>query len=248
MKQKIVEKNKIGKNGHLYTIFDNILEYFATHLIIGIILFPFWIIFIVFKYLYIFFKWIILKLSNFIQNKNPNISDKKATTISIIIISFALIVIASITPSGNTNKNEIDTIVPTVKSTNIISENNSSSNILENENINELDEITNIVVENNITNIIENVNDTNTDLEKSISNIETNSTDDEIKPNNETINSKTTTKPIDNVQTNSEMVWIGETGNKYHRQSCRTLKKGKKQITLSQALSEGRQACKVCNP
>ena len=43
------------------------------------------------------------------------------------------------------------------------------------------------------------------------------------------------------------MVWVGETGDKYHIQSCRTLKGKGHQITLQQALSEGRQACKVCH-
>ncbi len=46
---------------------------------------------------------------------------------------------------------------------------------------------------------------------------------------------------------NSQMVWIGETGTKYHNQSCKTLKGNKYQITLQQAQSEGRQACKVCH-
>ena len=46
---------------------------------------------------------------------------------------------------------------------------------------------------------------------------------------------------------NSETVWVGETGKKYHVQGCRTLKGKGHQITLKQALSEGRQACKVCH-
>ena len=47
-------------------------------------------------------------------------------------------------------------------------------------------------------------------------------------------------------ESNSEMVWVGNTGTKYHKHSCRTLKGNGQQITLKQALSEGRQACKVC--
>lgn len=46
---------------------------------------------------------------------------------------------------------------------------------------------------------------------------------------------------------NSQMVWIGDTGNKYHNQNCRTLKGNGHQITMQQALAEGRQACKVCH-
>ncbi len=46
--------------------------------------------------------------------------------------------------------------------------------------------------------------------------------------------------------TNSAMVWVGNTGTKYHKQTCRTLKGNGHQITMQQALSEGRTACKVC--
>lgn len=45
----------------------------------------------------------------------------------------------------------------------------------------------------------------------------------------------------------SETVWVGESGNKYHTQNCRTLKGKGHEITLQQALAEGRQACKVCH-
>lgn len=45
---------------------------------------------------------------------------------------------------------------------------------------------------------------------------------------------------------NTTMVWIGETGTKYHEQDCRTLKGKGHQITLDEALSEGRGACGVC--
>lgn len=50
-----------------------------------------------------------------------------------------------------------------------------------------------------------------------------------------------------NINTNSEMVWVGETGTKYHNEGCRTLKGKGHQITMQQALAEGRQACKVCH-
>lgn len=49
-----------------------------------------------------------------------------------------------------------------------------------------------------------------------------------------------------NQNTNSSMVWIGKTGTKYHKQTCPTLKGKGSQITIQQALSEGRTACKVC--
>ncbi len=44
------------------------------------------------------------------------------------------------------------------------------------------------------------------------------------------------------------IVYRGKTGDKYHRASCRTLKGGGIPITLEEAKSQGRQACKICNP
>lgn len=46
---------------------------------------------------------------------------------------------------------------------------------------------------------------------------------------------------------NSEIVYIGETGNKYHYASCSTLKNGAYPISLSEALAQGREACKRCH-
>lgn len=46
----------------------------------------------------------------------------------------------------------------------------------------------------------------------------------------------------------AQTVYIGETGTKYHRQSCGTLKGNGRPITLDEALAQGREACKVCKP
>ena len=63
-----------------------------------------------------------------------------------------------------------------------------------------------------------------------------------------TPSSKQTTSSTSNAQnTNSQMVWVGETGTKYHNQGCSTLKGKGHQITLQQALAEGREPCKVCH-
>lgn len=45
---------------------------------------------------------------------------------------------------------------------------------------------------------------------------------------------------------NTQMVWIGKTGNKYHRQSCPTLKGNGSQVPLQSVA--GREPCKVCKP
>lgn len=48
--------------------------------------------------------------------------------------------------------------------------------------------------------------------------------------------------------TNEETVWIGETRTKYHHNNCRTLRGNKYEITLQEAINQGREPCKVCNP
>ena len=53
--------------------------------------------------------------------------------------------------------------------------------------------------------------------------------------------------PTSSSNSNSQMVWVGETGTKYHNQGCRTLKGKGHQITLQQAQAEGRAPCKVCH-
>lgn len=46
---------------------------------------------------------------------------------------------------------------------------------------------------------------------------------------------------------NSETVYIGKTGNKYHRKSCQTLKGGGRAISLSEA-QKNRTPCRICKP
>ncbi len=105
MKQKIIKKTKTKNGSNIYTIFDSFTEYFTMHLILGILLFPIWIIFIILKYFCIFFKWVVSKLSTFIQNKNKNANTKTANIISIVIIILFLGIIGMFIPS----KNEVNT-------------------------------------------------------------------------------------------------------------------------------------------
>lgn len=65
--------------------------------------------------------------------------------------------------------------------------------------------------------------------------------------NSEKSTQSTTSSEISNDDENSQMVWVGDSGTKYHNESCRTLKGNKHQITLQQALAEGREPCKVCH-
>ena len=46
------------------------------------------------------------------------------------------------------------------------------------------------------------------------------------------------------------IVWVATSGKgkRYHYEDCRTLKKGKRSLTLSAAKAKGYTACGVCNP
>lgn len=59
--------------------------------------------------------------------------------------------------------------------------------------------------------------------------------------------STTKSSSVNASNSNSQMVWVGETGTKYHNQWCGTLKGKGHQITMEQAQAEGRQPCKVCH-
>lgn len=50
------------------------------------------------------------------------------------------------------------------------------------------------------------------------------------------------------VDAKADVVYITDTGTKYHRATCRTLKKNKYEITKEEAIEQGYTACKVCNP
>ena len=48
----------------------------------------------------------------------------------------------------------------------------------------------------------------------------------------------------------TDIVCVAPTGDKYHKQNCRTLSRSKnlRQLTIDQALASGYTACKVCSP
>lgn len=52
----------------------------------------------------------------------------------------------------------------------------------------------------------------------------------------------------DSYSDDTRYVYIGQTGNKYHRESCSTLKGHGIRITYDEAISQGRGACKRCKP
>lgn len=52
--------------------------------------------------------------------------------------------------------------------------------------------------------------------------------------------------PAQQQTANQDMVYIGATGTKYHKATCRTLKGNGRAVSMQQAQSQGREACRVC--
>lgn len=64
-----------------------------------------------------------------------------------------------------------------------------------------------------------------------------------------TTTKKTTTKAVKTTESSKEIiVYITDTGTKYHSEYCRTLKKSKYPISKDKALSQGYEPCGVCHP
>lgn len=55
--------------------------------------------------------------------------------------------------------------------------------------------------------------------------------------------------PVSNELSPSEVfVYLTASGEKYHKESCKTLKDNKNRISLDEAIEEGYSPCKICNP
>ena len=89
---------------------------------------------------------------------------------------------------------------------------------------------------------------TNNNTAKNSSNTSNRTIKDNSTTNNKAVTTPSTKQEVTESSDNkTEMVWVGETGTKYHYEDCRTLKGKGHQITLEQALAEGREPCKVCH-
>ena len=197
----------------------------------------------------------------------PSIWEKLTTHINGKLLFVICIILFFVSCSLSPIKSK-DTPVSTEQN-NII-----SNNILFDNTINNTLTNTNSILANEIQNNITNTSTSNTteSTTKSSSQSQTNtdsvsspstSSTGSSKGSNSSSNSKssssassktdTTPKQKSNSSTsssslnkNSDTVWVGETGNKYHRQSCPTLKGKGHAISLSEAKAQGREPCKVC--
>ena len=178
--------------------------------------------------------------SNSKNSKKLNIDFKMLAIIGIPILVILGIVGSFQTPENNTQETASFSTYNTINST---FQNTQSNNSIEN-----------VETENIIENVIETTvnsdskeNKTSQDTSSSTtSKNETTNNSSNLSSQNSTVEIKK--EPTKTTNDSSQTVWVGNTGDKYHRQSCRTLKGKGHSITLSQALAEGRSACQVCNP
>lgn len=61
----------------------------------------------------------------------------------------------------------------------------------------------------------------------------------------ETITETVNENKIEDIE---KVVYIAKTGKKYHLENCRTLRGEKEAIDLNEAIKNGYEACKICNP
>lgn len=171
---------------------------------------------------------------------------------NIKYILFVIIIIALIGGFINLSKSD-ETSVAEANIVNNIKYNNIYSNKSISDTNNDIK--TNTVSNNNVTykssenkinnstveqsNKSENINKKTTTSSKTSTSSSSKSTTTTSKPSNTNISTN---------DKNSKTVWIGNTGTKYHRESCGTLKGKGHKITLKEAIAEGREPCKVCKP
>ena len=67
---------------------------------------------------------------------------------------------------------------------------------------------------------------------------------------NENIEIKNITETVseNKIEDIEKVVYIAKTGKKYHLENCRTLRVEKEAVDLNEAIKNGYEACKVCNP
>lgn len=189
----------------------------------------------------------------------PNIWKKLMTYINskllIVVCIILFFVGCSISPSSNFHPTEsisnniINNEISNITLQNSVVE-NTSNNITNTTNV-----IDNQIIKNTVntsTNLKE-TERTNTQAQSKSSSIKTTNTPQSstTSPASKKNFSKSTTSSSSTSsskeQSNFDTVWIGETGNKYHYQSCPTLKGKGHPISLSEAKTQGREPCKVCH-
>ena len=65
---------------------------------------------------------------------------------------------------------------------------------------------------------------------------------------NEKVEVKNETESENKINDIEKIVYISKTGKKYHLENCRTLRGEKEAIDVNEAIKNGYEACKICNP
>ena len=166
------------------------------------------------------------KFKNLFRGKN----------LAIVILSFLLFCVILVIPSDNTTelKNSIEEL---------------NNHITKQEQQIKSDEEKLKTLQNSNDELNQQIKDLNKEKEElKKENDSLRASNNQTTSNTSSSNSTTISNNISDNNTTQQMVWVGNTGNKYHRQSCRTLKGNGHQITYQQAISQGRGACQICKP
>lgn len=163
----------------------------------------------------------------------------------VVAIFVSLLIISSATPTDNQTSNITNQLYTNI-SNNIVDSNSTTKDNDITNNINQNDTpIVNQQQENGSSNNQSSQTTNSLNSLKEDSNVSST----QLKEETSTPSSDASiSSPDTSTQTNTDeqMVWVGNTGTKYHKQNCRTLKGNGHQITMQQAIAEGREACKVC--
>ena len=172
------------------------------------------------------------KIENFKKNHSFKLGKKD---IIIIVLAFLFILACSDANDSSEYENQISELNTQI--TNLNTELESAK-----KQVTDLQE-TNKSLEEKNQELTSKINETES------SSISTEQTSSENSGNSTTTTSPETSNSSNNTSNseNSQMVWVGDSGTKYHNEGCRTLKGNGHQITLQQALAEGREPCKVCH-
>ena len=163
----------------------------------------------------------------------------------VVAIFVSLLIISSATPTDNQTSNITNQLYTNI-SNNIVDSNSTTKDNDITNNINQNDTpIVNQQQENGSSNNQSSQTTNSLNSLKEDSNVSSTQLKEETStPSSDASISSPDTSTQTN--TNEQMVWVGNTGTKYHKQNCRTLKGNGHQITMQQAIAEGREACKVC--
>lgn len=99
---------------------------------------------------------------------------------------------------------------------------------------------------NTNTNTNTNSSSTTKTSKSTVSSKKANSSNSDSKKSKNSSKKSSSSSSKDKESSSSGYVWVGETGFKYHKQTCPTLKGNGHKITLKEAKAQGREACKVC--